>query len=102
MSGPKVGTIDKEIGGYVVRIDGPWIVAVVPMLFNDRIVLTHIEQYPLFVTAGYCYDKGVGAGVAAQVWNPLTDPRPVGWKKVAYEDTAYYERRNQEWAEKCE
>lgn len=88
---------DAVIGGLIVRKDGPWIVAVSPMLFNDRILLTHERDYPHFVTAGYCYDKGGAAPLAAMQWNPLEQERPVGYKKIAIEDLLRLEIVNEEW-----
>ena len=60
-------------------------VSVTPMIFNDRVVLTHRRDYPLFVTAGFCYDKGGAAMLAALMWNPEETERPLGYKKIAYD-----------------
>jgi hypothetical protein len=77
---------DEKMMSWVVRKDGPWIVSVTPMLYNDRVMLTHERDYPHFATAGYCYDKGSAALLAAAIWNPLEEHRPKGPKKVAFED----------------
>jgi len=77
---------DEKIQSFIIRHDGPWTVSVTPMIYNDRVILTHEDQYPDCYTAGYCYDKGGAAFLAAMVWNPITDHRPVGYKKIACED----------------
>lgn len=79
---------DERLQSDVVRTDGPWIVSVTPMIYNDRIYLTHVSEYPNCAVAGYCYDKGGGAYLAAAIWDPLTEDRPVGFKKIAFEDLA--------------
>lgn len=78
---------DGNTASTVVGHYGDWMVSVAPMLFNDRVLLTHRNGYPIFVSAGYCYDKGGSAALAALAWNPLQDDRPVGYKKVAFEDS---------------
>lgn len=74
-------TLTKVVGHY-----GDWMVSVSPMIFNDRVVLTHRSGYPLFVAAGFCYDKGGAATLAAYMWNPEETARPLGYKKVAYDE----------------
>lgn len=61
---------------------GGWLVQVVPMIFNDRLVLTpKTAQY--VYDYGWCYDKGPAAYVAARAWNPETEGEPPGFKKAA-------------------
>lgn len=79
------GEWDPNIESMVIKRDGPWIVSVTPMVFNDRILLTHQDEYPLSWTSGYCYDKGAAAALAAHAWSPTTEHQPVGFKKVAAE-----------------
>lgn len=74
---------DEEIKAVVVKETEEWIVSVSPMIFNDRICLTHRDQYPYSWTAAWCYDKGGAAMLAALVWDPETDSAPSGYKKVA-------------------
>lgn len=76
---------DQETLTLVVNHHGDWMVSVAPMIFNDRVMLTHRDAYPTFVTAGFCYDKGGAAPLAAAAWNPLQDFRPVGYKKIAHD-----------------
>ena len=76
---------DDKMGSLVIREVGDWIVSVTPMLFNDRIYLTHRSEYPLSATAGWCYDQGGAAILAAAVWDPLTEREPKGHKKVAFD-----------------
>jgi hypothetical protein len=90
---------DENIESHIVKRVGPWIVSVTPMIFNSRILLTHVSQYPLTWTSGFCYDKGPSAALAAMAWDPLTEPRPVGFKKVAAEDLHIWRAANSEWNE---
>lgn len=65
---------------------GEWIVSVTPMIFNDRVLLTHKERdYPYGCTAGWCYDKGGAAVLAALAWNVDTEDEPAGFKKCAFD-----------------
>lgn len=92
-----VGTWDEPMKSYVIHRTGPWIVSVSPMLFNSRVLLTHVAEYPLSWTAGFCYDKGPAAPLAAAAWDPLATPRPVGFKKVAGEDLQHWATANRDW-----
>lgn len=67
----------------VVKVVGEWIVSVTPMIFNDRVLLTHVDEWPLTWTAGWCYDKGGVAHLAALAWDVATEHEPKGYKKVA-------------------
>lgn len=78
-----VGEFDPNIEAMVVRRSADWIVSVVPMLFNNRILLSRTDEYPTFWTAGWCYDKGPAAPLAAISWNPDIDREPAGYKKLA-------------------
>lgn len=69
----------------VVNETDEWIVSVVPMLFNDRVMLTHRDEYPTFATAGWCYDRGPSAMLAAKAWNPDVTREPLGYKKCAFD-----------------
>lgn len=82
--------IDFETGGTIVagypaediRID------ITPMLFNDRIVVTLKKDYPYGTVAGFCYDKGAAASLAAMHWIDHWEEldEPLGHKKVAFND----------------
>jgi hypothetical protein len=63
-----------EWGGYLVQI--------MPMIFNDRLVLTPQSCLGVY-DHGWCFDKGPAALLAALVWNPETEGEPVGYKKRA-------------------
>lgn len=67
----------------VIKVVGEWIVSVTPMIFNDRVLLTHVDEWPLMWTAGWCYDKGGAAHLAAEVWDVEHEREPVGYKKLA-------------------
>lgn len=71
---------------------GDFRVEVVPMIFNDRILITHRSEYPDFVIAGFCYAKGGAAGLAAAHWveNWEEMETPVGFKKIAVNDLPLY------------
>lgn len=74
---------DDQMRSAIIKRTEHWIVSVTPMMFNDRVLLTSHEEYPWLWTAGFCYDKGGAAYVAAAIWDPETELRPVGYKKVA-------------------
>lgn len=72
----------EEFGGWLVKDTEHWRVLVMPMIYNDRVVIKrHDDAYGY--TAGWCYDKGLPAFAAAMVWDPETEVRPVGFKKEA-------------------
>lgn len=74
----------SEAETMVVKVTDSWIVSVTPMIFNDRILLARREDWPgRGYTAGFCYDKGPAAALAAAVWDPETERYPVGYKKIA-------------------
>jgi hypothetical protein len=74
---------DNRICAFNVRISGPWLVSVASMVFNDRILLSNLSEYPRTWTAGWCYDKGGSALHAAMLWDPDVEREPAGFKKVA-------------------
>lgn len=74
---------DPKIESVVYQETDDWIVSVTPMIFNDRLLFTTRADYPHSWTAGWCYDKGGAAPLAAQIWDPNTERDPVGFKKVA-------------------
>jgi hypothetical protein len=74
---------DDAIESLVVKETDDWIVSVTPMIYNDRLLLTMRSQYPTGWTAGWCYNKGGAAILAALAWDPDTQHDPVGYKKVA-------------------
>lgn len=83
---------DEKMGSYVVKRTGCWIVSVTPKIFNDRVMLTHVDEYPGTCSGGWCYDKGQAAFIAADLWDPIQDPRPLGYKKEAFFDERFWER----------
>lgn len=75
---------DAEAGGYRVKEGDDWIVHVIPMIFNDRVTFSYRSDYSSSCyTAGWCFDKGGAAALAAALWDPDTQHEPVGYKKVA-------------------
>lgn len=72
---------------WFVKDVGPWRITVSPMLFNFRIHLMDEEdrQPPVrSITAGFCYNPKELAMVWATAWDPVTDLRPGGFIKEAY------------------
>lgn len=62
-----------------------WRVTVSPMLYNYRIHLTSEEDRALrLVTAGFCYNPKDLAMIYATVWDPVTELRPQGFIKEAF------------------
>lgn len=74
---------DEDTQSFVVKVTEHWIVSVCPMIFNDRLLLSAHEDYPWGWTAGWCYDKGPLAHLAAVVFDPEAEWEPVGFKKLA-------------------
>lgn len=62
-----------EWGGYLVQI--------VPMIFNDRVVLTPEDASDVY-DYGWCYPKGGAAVLAMVAWNPETEAEPAGYIKA--------------------
>lgn len=81
---------DPEIASVVIGhagTEGEFMVSVSPMLFNDRVLVTHRSQYPLTVAAGFCYPReGGAASVAAALWVEHWDEMdvPPGFVKEAF------------------
>lgn len=70
-----------EYGTITIKRVGDDVVQVMPMIYNDRIV---IADAPLSYRHGWCYDKGGAAILAALVWDPETEDAPAGYKKQAF------------------
>lgn len=73
-----------DVDGYGTATVAKWggyLVQVVPMIFNDRIVLTP-EATPYVYDYGWCYDKGPAAILAVRAWDPETEAEPPGYKKA--------------------
>jgi hypothetical protein len=74
----------EDIGSMVVKVTENWIVSVTPMIYNDRVLLSDRHgSWRLGWVAGFCYDKGGAAALAAMAWDPETERYPVGYKKIA-------------------
>lgn len=74
---------DDATQSLIVKESDEWIVSVVPMIFNDRILFSWRTEYPVCWSAAWCYDKGGVAALAAAAWDPDTEHSPSGYKKVA-------------------
>jgi len=74
---------NDDMQSLVIKETDKWVVSVTPMIFNDRILLSSKEEWPHFWTAGYCYDKGPSAVLAAIIWDPEKERNPLGFKKIA-------------------
>jgi hypothetical protein len=77
---------DEVLQSMVVQDTDEWVVSVTPMIFNDRVCLTHKQRdWPFGCTAGWCYDKGGAAALAAAVWDLDNEREPAGYKKRAFD-----------------
>lgn len=77
--------IDFELNDrrcYTIKETETHLVEVVPMIFNDRVVLTS-KNFLDGYDHGWCFDKGGAAFAAAVVWDPNTEAEPIGFKKRA-------------------
>lgn len=83
--------VQMMMGIEPIKTTEHWVVAVMPMLYNDRIVLTTHEAWEqeTYFIAGWCYDKGGAAALAAHAWDPETEQKPVGFKKEAFDARDY-------------
>lgn len=83
---------DKNTFTMVFGHVGDFRIDVAPMIFNDRLLVNHRSDYPYFVVAGFCYDKGGLAAIAAMAWlaNWEEFDVPPGFKKIAVNDLPAY------------
>lgn len=88
--------LDPSTLTTVLGYRGDLRVEVAPMIYNDRLMVTHRTGYPLSAVAGFCYDKGPAAALAGLHWLEHWDEMevPEGFKKEAFNDLAHY--RNKE------
>lgn len=70
---------------FVVSETEHWVMAVVPMGFNDRITIVRKEFWGRGWDAGFCYDKNGSAFVEAALFNPERWQRPRNFKKIAHD-----------------
>lgn len=70
-------------GTVTVGRYGGWLVQIMPMLYNDRLVLTP-EEMPFVYDFGWCYPKGGAAHLAARAWDPDAEGEPVGFIKAVH------------------
>lgn len=73
--------IDDEYCTVTIGRWGGYLVQIVPMIFNDRLVMTP-ECFPLIYDFGWCFPKGPAAYLAAAAWNPETEAHPPGHIKA--------------------
>ena len=71
-----------DYGTVTIGRWGGWLVQVMPMIFNDRLVLTPEAHADSVWDYGWCYPKGGAAHAAALVWNPAIEAEPVGYIKA--------------------
>lgn len=75
---------EPTVDGYGAVTVGEWggyLVQILPMIFNDRLVLTPERARGVY-DYGWCFAKGGAAMLAAMVWNPATQAEPVGYIKA--------------------
>lgn len=73
---------------WVVDETEDWLLAVTPLMYNDRVVLGRPQHYQRFFAAGFCYDRSPGcvrALDAAMAWDLDARRYPEGMKKIAYD-----------------
>lgn len=78
--------INPEVDDYgtvTVGRYGGWLVQIIPMIFNDRLVLTPLSCLGVY-DFGWCYPKGGAAHLAALAWNPDAEGEPVGFIKAVH------------------
>ena len=90
---PETGWND-QIPAFVAKVTEHWVVAVSPMIFNDRIIISPVEDWTTSVTAGWCYDRVEASdpiaatlrtmAIAAE-WDPEVDREPRAYKKCAFD-----------------
>jgi hypothetical protein len=72
---------------YLVKHCGPYLVELLPMIFNVRLVLTPADS-PSGFDHAWCYfgtgpQSWLAAYTAALVFNPMVDADPAGFRKRA-------------------
>lgn len=77
-----VGHWNPGAGSFRIKEGDDWVISIMPMIFNDRVIFSYKDEYPNY-SAGWCYDKGGAAALAAAAWDPDTQRKPVGYKKEA-------------------
>jgi hypothetical protein len=76
--------VERSVDTYgVVTIGrwGGWLIQIVPMIYNDRLVLTPEDNQSGY-DFGWCYPKNGAAELAARVWDPRTQGEPAGFIKA--------------------
>jgi hypothetical protein len=79
-------------GVMTVAEYGGWFVQIMPMIFNDRVVLAPIDR-PMFLDYGWCFPKGGAAALAVRAWDPDTEAEPAGYIKAVNGKRSAGERR---------
>jgi hypothetical protein len=69
-------------GTVHVREHNGWKIQIIPMIFNDRLVLSAPDDV-FGYSHGWCFDKGGAAILAALAWDLDTEDEPAGFKKRA-------------------
>ena len=73
--------INDDSTAYRVGETASAYIEVVPMLFNDRIIVVP-KSAPYTYDRYWCYQKGGAAIFAALAWDGADDTEPVGWIKT--------------------
>lgn len=75
---------NPEIDGYgtaTIGQWGGWLLQIMPMIFNDRLVLTP-KMAPKVYDYGWCFPKGGAAWLAAAAWDLEAQAEPSGYIKA--------------------
>jgi hypothetical protein len=68
-------------GALTIARYGGWLVQVMSMIVNDRLVLTP-ENDTMGYDYGWCFPKGLAPIAAARIWDADNEGEPVGYLKA--------------------
>lgn len=85
---------------FTIRQWENYLVEVVPMIYNDRLVLSPVDC-PDVYDYGWCYPKSIAAILAAQIWDLNTDDEPPGFLKRATSNKRQAPQRNPDAVYRC-
>lgn len=78
-----------------------YLIEIIPMVFNDRVVMTPRDDRQTY-DHGWCYDKGGAGLIAALAWDPTREDEPAGWKKRVAAKPRLAPRRDPEALVRCQ
>lgn len=72
---------DDRVSGYLAGHVGGYLVHVMPMILNHRVVLTPDDDFYCY-DAAWCYPDLVAAVAALNRWDPATEDAPPDYVKA--------------------